>query len=358
VAQVGVGAALILALARGATAHPAPFSYLDLQVAADHLDGTLVVHVIDLAHDLRLDASERLLDPTYVTLEAPRLCALVVPRVGILTRSGEVHPSCTGALALPDRQAVRFDLRFAGDAPAARLQVRARLFPYDPNHQTFVNVYERGTLAHQAILDRHHPSADYYRGTAQGRLAVIARFVGEGIRHIVIGPDHVLFLVGLLLLGGTLRQLVRIVTAFTLAHSVTLSVAALGLVSPSARLVEPAIALSIIYVGADNLLVSSSGRDVRAWIAFAFGFIHGFGFAGVLVELGLPRSALGWSLFSFNVGVEIGQVCIVVVVAALFAVLRRRSAATGRRLVQVGSAAVIAAGAFWFVERVFFAGGL
>src|SRR5205807_9177721 len=102
-----------------------------------------------------------------------------------------------------------------------------------------------------------------------------------GLHHILIGPDHLLFLVGLLLLGGSVRQLLVVVTAFTVAHSITLSLAALNLLSPPARIIEPAIALSIVYVGVDNLLVSS-GRDVRAWIALPFGFIHGFGFANVL----------------------------------------------------------------------------
>ena len=145
-------------------------------------------------------------------------------------------------------------------------------------------------------------------------LAVIARFLAAGFHHILIGPDHLLFLVGLLLLGGTFRRLLVVVTAFTLAHSLTLSLAALNIVTPPARIIEPAIALSIVYVGIDNLLVRE-GRDVRAWIAFAFGFIHGFGFANVLREMELPARALGWSLLSFNVGVEIGQIVVVVVVA-------------------------------------------
>jgi hypothetical protein len=115
--------------------------------------------------------------------------------------------------------------------------------------------------------------------------------------------------------------------------------------------------LSIVYVGADNLLVKG-GRDVRAWIAFAFGFVHGFGFAYVLREMGLPTRALGWSLFSFNVGVEIGQLMVVVVVASALAALRSRSEVAGRRLAFAGSVAVIAAGAFWFVQRVFFPGGM
>jgi hydrogenase/urease accessory protein HupE len=231
------------------------------------------------------------------------------------------------------------------------------MFPYDPMHQTFVNFYERGTLTSQAILDRDHDRFDYYAGTRQGVAAVIRKFVPAGIHHILIGPDHLLFLVGLLLLGGSISQLLLVVSSFTVAHSITLSLAALNIVSPPARLIEPSIALSIVYVGTDNLMVGR-GRDMRAWIAFGFGFIHGFGFANVLREMDLPTRALGWSLFSFNVGVEIGQLLVVVVVASALAALRSRSEWAGRRLAFVGSLVVIAAGAFWFVQRVFFPGGI
>ena len=147
------------------------------------------------------------------------------------------------------------------------------------------------------------------------------------------------------------------VSAFTVAHSITLSLAALNVISPPSRIIEPAIALSIVYVGADNLMVRN-GRDVRAWIAFGFGFIHGFGFASVLREMDLPRMALGWSLFSFNLGVEIGQLVVVIAVATAFAALRSRSEVAGQRLAYVGSIAVILAGAFWFIQRVFFPGGI
>ena len=169
---------------------------------------------------------------------------------------------------------------------------------------------------------------EYFAGTRQGVWAVVAKFVPAGIHHILIGPDHLLFLVGLLLLGGTMRQLALVVTSFTVAHSITLSLAALNIVTPPARIIEPAIALSIVYVGADNLLVRG-GRDVRAWIAFAFGFIHGFGFANVLREMDLPARALGWSLFSFNVGVEIGQLLVVIAVASALGALRSRSELVG-----------------------------
>jgi hydrogenase/urease accessory protein HupE len=233
--------------------------------------------------------------------------------------------------------------------------VAARLFPYDPNHQTFLNFYEGDDLTSQAILDRNHAEFEYFAGTRQGVMAVIRKFVPTGVHHILIGPDHLLFLVGLLLLGGSIRQLLLIVTAFTLAHSITLTLAALSLVTPPASIIEPAIALSIVYVGIDNLLVRG-GRDVRGWIAFLFGFIHGFGFASVLREMGLPSRALGWSLFSFNLGVEIGQLFVVVIVASALLTLRARNETAGRRLALAGSLAVAVMGAFWFIQRVFFGG--
>jgi hydrogenase/urease accessory protein HupE len=252
---------------------------------------------------------------------------------------------------------LRLHLRYAVAAAPGVVAVNTVMFPYDPQHQTFVNMYEGETLTSQTILDGNHPHLEYFAGTRQGVLAVVRKFVPSGIHHILIGPDHILFLVGLLLLGGSLRQLLLVVTSFTVAHSITLSLAALNIVTPPARLIEPAIALSIVYVGADNIL-AKGGRDVRVWIAFAFGFIHGFGFANVLREMELPARALGWSLFSFNFGVEIGQLIVVVLVASALGALKSRSEWAGRHLAMAGSVVVILAGAFWFVQRVFFPGGI
>ena len=158
----------------------------------------------------------------------------------------------------------------------------------------------------------------------------------------MIGPDHILFLVGCCCSAGRVA-LLKIVTAFTIGHSVTLTLAALNVVTPPASVIEPAIALSIVFVGADNL-VSGDGRDLRGWVALVFGLVHGFGFANVLREFGLPREALGWSLFSFNVGVEIGQLAIVLLVAGMLEAIRRQSATLRQRVVFAGSIVVIAAG--------------
>jgi hydrogenase/urease accessory protein HupE len=342
----------LLGSAPRAAAHPVPFSYLDVHVDGPALDVTLVAHIFDLAHDLNITPAEQLLDPNVVAQRTAAMFAMLGPRFELAADGRNLPATWISAEALPDRQSVRFAIRYASGTPPGTVKVTTAMFPYDPNHQTFLNVYEGESLT-QAILDRGRPTFEYFAGTRQGVVAVVRRFIPSGVHHILIGPDHLLFLVGLLLLGGTIRQLLIVVTSFTVAHSITLSLAALNLVTPPARVIEPAIALSIVYVGADNLL-ARGGRDVRAWIAFAFGFIHGFGFANVLREMDLPRRALGWSLFSFNFGVEIGQLLVVVAVATALASLRSRSETAGQRVAFAGSVIVIAAGAFWFIQRVFF----
>jgi len=349
----------VLLTAASAAAHPVPFSYLDLRLAAagaQPISGTLTVHVFDAAHELAIDPPERLLAPDVASARAAALEGLLARRLFFDADGRPLALAWGPPEVLADKQSLRLPFVAATATVPGRLNVSAALFPYDPNHQTFVNIYESGALRRQAMLDARHPTLEHFTGSTQGTLAVIARFVPAGIQHILIGPDHILFLIGLLLLGGSVRRLLVVVTSFTVAHSITLSIAALNVLSPPSRIVEPLIALSIIYVGCDNLLIRG-GRDVRAWIAFTFGLVHGFGFASVLREMDLPPRALGWSLFSFNVGVEIGQMIVVLVVASALAALRHRSEVAGRRLAVAGSIVVVIAGAFWFVQRVFFAGG-
>jgi hydrogenase/urease accessory protein HupE len=345
-----------LGAADPAAAHPAPFSYLDVRLRAGALDVSVVIHAWDVAHELRVEPIERVLDPAMLRSSAGAIAALVNGRLQVMVDGAPLGPAAwSPPEPIADRQSIRLRTSYALASPPGVITVSAYLFPYDPVHQTFVNVYEGDELVTQAILDQTRTGFDHITGTRQGTFAVIRKFVASGIHHILIGPDHMLFLVGLLLLGGTLRRLILVVSAFTLAHSITLSLAALNILDPPARIVEPVIALSIVFIGVDNLIVRG-GRDIRGWIAFAFGFVHGFGFAGVLREMGLESRALVWSLLSFNLGVEIGQLFVVILVATALAALRTRSETAGRRLAFAGSIGVIAAGTFWFFERVFFSG--
>lgn len=346
---------LALLIAVPASAHPVPFSYLDLEVHDTAVDGRIRAHLVDLAPVLGIADPQALLDPAVREANRARIERYLASRIAF--ENGGFQRAQWGPMTVVDaNEALELTFSIAGQ-PEGALSIDTNLFPADPNHQTFINVYEDGDLRQQFILSATTDPVTYYRGTTAGALAVMGTFIPSGVHHIMIGPDHILFLVGLLLLGGGWRRLVTIVTAFTIGHSITLSLAALDILNPPAWLIEPAIALSIVVVGADNLLQrKEKGRDLRAWVAGAFGLVHGFGFANVLREFGLPQEALGWSLFSFNVGVELGQLAIVLVVASALALVRRRWPKTDKWIVISGSAVVIAAGAYWFVERVFFGG--
>ncbi len=170
-----------------------------------------------------------------------------------------------------------------------------------------------------------------------------------GIEHILTGFDHLMFLFGVVLVAGRLRNLLLAITAFTLAHSVTLGVATLGYWAPSPSLVEPAIALSIVYVGVENWFVRDGSR--RWMLTFPFGLIHGFGFAGALKEIALPTSQLPLALVSFNLGVEAGQIAVLALVLPILHWLRRRDW-FARRGVRSASSLVALSGLVWFVQRV------
>jgi hypothetical protein len=345
-------------LPRAALAHPVPFSFIDMRIESDSVDVTVVAHIFDLANDLKIQPPEKLLDSAMLAAQADSMMRLMDERLH-LTADGAplTHEPWSAPEALSERQSVRFHTRFPVPRPAGRVDVTTLMFPYDPQHKTFLNVYENGPIAAQAILDKNKTTFEYFMATGRGTWAAARRFVAAGVRHVVSGPAHLMFLAGLLLLGGTRRQLLVVVAAFTIAHSLTLMLAALGVVIPPVNAIGPAMALSVVYIGADNLLVGAGGRDTRAWAAFAFGLVHGFGLAMAVRDMDLPPKALGWALISFNIGVEIGQLAAVVLVASAFAWIRSRNPAAARRLAVAGSVAVLAAGAFWFVQRVFFSGG-
>jgi hypothetical protein len=257
-----------------------------------------------------------------------------------------------GAHRDPGRRGVTLSLVAPLARPAASLEVAGPVFPLVANHETFVNVFAGGRLLREDVLTAEHRVTRVYAGGGAGTLAVLRTFVPAGVHHIAIGPDHILFVLGLLLLGGGLARLLKIITAFTAAHSLTLALAALGLVHVPPRVVEPLIALSIVFVAFETLRSRGGTADMRGPLAFGFGLVHGFGFASVLAEFGLPREALGWSLAGFNVGVELGQACIVVLVAPALAWTARRSPLVHARLVRLLALGIAAAGGFWFVQRL------
>ncbi|MGE7611530.1 HupE/UreJ family protein [Paenibacillus sp. NPDC101420] len=175
-------------------------------------------------------------------------------------------------------------------------------------------------------------------------------FFKLGMNHILTGYDHLLFLFALLLRKQTLKQYAAIITAFTLAHSITLTLAVLGWISLPSRVVESVIALSICYVALENIFRKKI--RFRAFITFLFGLIHGIGFADILQEMNLPKAHLAVDLVSFNVGIEFIQLCIVIVLLPVLIFLQKRN--FYKPVIAYGSWLITALGAFWLVERLFF----
>ncbi|HET7876031.1 MAG TPA: HupE/UreJ family protein [Methylomirabilota bacterium] len=246
----------------------------------------------------------------------------------------------------------RATLELALRCPAApqRLRIREDWFDlFGEHYRTLARVEGRGAVREVAFLPDAREATIDLGGATPGPHR---NFLWLGIHHILSGYDHLLFLAALLLGGGSFWTLVKIVTAFTLAHSVTLALAVLGLVAVPARIVEPVIAVSIVWVALENVLLQHAPS--RRWlVSFLFGLAHGFGFASALEGLALPPWNLGMALLGFNLGVEAGQALVIAMMLPLLLWMRARPWEPA--LARAASLLLAAIGAAWFVERLFFA---
>ena len=201
----------------------------------------------------------------------------------------------------------------------------------------------------QFVLDVNRPSLELDLD-GPTTMESFREFLVLGVEHIVTGYDHLAFLVALLLGTATLKNLIKVVTAFTVAHSVTLALATFGLVQLPPRLIESLIALSIAYVAIENFMERTL---VHRWkITFLFGLVHGFGFSNILREMELTRGLMAISLFSFNLGVELGQLVFVAIVFP--AVYYLTATRWKEQFLAVSSLTIMALGFYWFVQRAFF----
>ena len=218
-----------------------------------------------------------------------------------------------------------------------------------PDHHTLAKV-ETPAGVQQFVFEPGSRQAHFSVEDPDRGVRATGSFFLLGVHHILSGYDHLLFLLCLLLPGGRLLALAKIITAFTVAHSVTLTLAVLQIVSLPDRLIEAVIGLSIAFVAAENLWLRPTTS--RRWmVSFAFGLVHGFGFSTALRELGLPAQGLLLSLFGFNAGVETGQALVVAICLPLLLLLRRTR--WEGRAVASASLAILVIGLVLFVERAF-----
>ncbi len=260
-------------------------------------------------------------------------------------------------------------LNLTGRCGGAGAELKLRyslLFDVDPSHRGLVQWVAPGGDTAQALVFAAGSAEQSLALQASGAWPTLRQYVVEGVWHIWIGFDHILFLLALLLpsvlvrragawqpvggLRGAVVEVLKVVTAFTVAHSITLSLAALGIITLPSRLVESVIAASVVLAALNNLRGTIESR--RWLLAFIFGLIHGFGFASVLADLGLPQGALVLALVGFNVGVELGQLAIVAAFLPLAYGLRKtRFYRLG--ILMGGSIMVALLATWWFIERAF-----
>jgi len=362
--------AALLGVCAPVQAHKSSDAYLQLDSAQSGLTLRWDIALRDLDAALDLDADEDgKLTWAEVKTAWPRVQEYGLARLQIESCDLRVTER-----ALERRNDGAYAVMFlASDCVLSKTPViRYSLFrEVDPTHRGIARVQRGGEPLAVLMLDPAQAAA--VAAASQPAATTPAEphagasrweFLREGIRHILTGYDHVLFLLCLLLpsvmrrtpegwrpverLSQAVLPVVGIVSAFTVAHSITLGLAALKIVSLSPAFIEPAIAVTIILAALDNVWPIFPVR--RVVVTFFFGLIHGFGFAGVLAELNLPTSAFAWALFQFNVGLELGQLLIVVCVTALLFLLRQRP----RYRVWVirgGSFAAMLVGALWLIER-------
>ena len=365
--------ALCAALAAGllwggsALAHKASDSYLWLRVDGQEVSGQWDIALRDIEIALGLDADGDgeirwgELRRRHDAISAWALSSLSVDRTGrcrMEVASHAVDEHSDGAYAV-----LHLTGRCPGNSGPLGLDYRL-LQEIDTLHRGLLKLNLEGVDHTAVLVPGQVPPA--FGSDAPGPLASMAAFLLQGVWHIWIGLDHILFLLALLLpavlvrrdgrwvgvsgFGSAARDVVTVVTAFTAAHSITLSLAALGWVSLPSRWVESVIAASVVLAAANNLRPIVAGR--RWVVAFGFGLIHGFGFASVLADLGLPAATLAWSLAGFNIGVELGQMAIVAAFLPLAYALRHT-----RLYLQViftgGSWAALVLAMLWLIQRAF-----
>ena len=351
----------LLAFGAGAQAHKASDSYLQIDANDKALAVRWDIALRDLDVALGLDTNDDgQLTWGEVKAAWPRIQAYALPRLAIA--GCPLHVEST---ALERRNDGAYAVMFMS-SPCALAQAPvitySLLREVDPTHRGIAKVTRAGqpmTLTMLAPSDVASTAS-----TAPAVAHEATGFIKEGMLHILTGYDHVLFLLCLLLpsvmrrtpegwrsvdkLSEAVWPVVGIVSAFTVAHSITLALAATKVVSLSPAFIEPAIAVTIILAALDNVWPIFPVR--RVVVTFCFGLIHGFGFAGVLAELNLPTSAFAWALLQFNVGLELGQLLIVVSVTALLFLLRERPQYRAL-VVRGGSFAAILVGVLWLIER-------
>lgn len=341
-------------------AHPPGLSSLDLVLNAQSMDANITFAIDDIEALAPMDSD---FDAEVTSAEQdaarPAIAALVANEL-MITVDGQVQTAQPGSVSFDDQNNAHIVLHYAPPATKT-LNVQSKLLSkLSEGHKQYATVKNAVAVEiGQKMLTQKDNifaldvamAADVSNSEQQGEQATFFEFLKLGIEHIVTGYDHLIFLFSLLVVTHSFWPAIKIITFFTIAHSITLALAGANIFDIPGSIIEPFIAATIVYVGVENLVRGEHPKG-RGLLTFCFGLVHGFGFAGVLREMGIGSGDSGIliPLFSFNLGVEIGQLTIASIVLPLIWWLHTKPK-IGNLLTPVGSGIACLAGAYWFVER-------
>ena len=330
-------------------AHQGSLAFWTIGVDNEGVDSKVVISLLDLNFLEKLDGNaDGLLDYDEVAANQELVQERVLQHFLIRNDGREGRNEVHGFEILQSGN-LELLVRHQFEGELGVIEIESKLFQLtDDQHQTLCRVQTEGEVT-EYMLNVRTPveRVEILQGWA-GLAQRMGRFLTLGVEHIFTGYDHLAFLLGLIVLGGPLAALVGVVSSFTVAHSLTLILATLDIVVLPTQFVETAIALSICYIALENMFV----REIKyRWIiTFFFGLIHGFGFSNILREMELPRRGLFTSLLSFNLGVEIGQIVVILILFPLILYISRRT--WHPVAVTLTSTVILALGGFWFVQRI------
>ncbi len=351
------GLLVLMLLSGSAGAHPLDVGYVRVEVKGDTIAVALDVDVTAAALALRIDP--KLLDASGLASRAQALADVTYARAPITTNVGPCR------WAGPATQLTGRTVRVTDTATCIGAGARRWAFPMirearvSPTFELLVKEVLDDT-ERLTLVDRYKPELELGAASSYGVLG----FVWSGIQHIGAAPsewhddaglklpdgiDHILFLMALILGGGTLLQLIGIASGFTVGHSITLAISAIGVARPPPSVIEPLVALSIAFVAAEA--ITGLWKKHRWKIAMFFGLVHGFAFANALAGLELSTGQMVKALFGFNLGVELGQLILMMLLVPLV-LLVHRNKRLEPYIIKSLAALIGLAGIYWFVERV------
>ena len=321
---------ILMAIAACSFAHDSSISGLKIILDKEGALVSVMTHIADFG---KLDPRENIAKQVKLAVNG-RIWICENPQISV--------DKPTGSITLQARI----------NQPVESVEVIERLFANNSNSKTIVTVMKDGEAVGEGVLTAEFKSWTYGLVTKTSAMKVFRDFLTMGIGHILSGPDHLLFIFGLMLARPRIKELLKVATAFTIAHSITLSLCALNIFTLPSRIVEPLIALSIVAVAAEKFLKPNDKVWRTVAIAFFFGLIHGFGFAGALTEAGLPAHQAALSLAAFNIGVEVVQASLILITIPVLLWFTDKKPKLYAPATTVCAVFISLAGAFWFVERI------